>query len=210
MSPLLRFCLRIWDVSVHVKVFKLSLRPKISIVIFPSTIGIFPQCEEFEIRALSQTIVTCREGWAGALRSFHGSLQAGLWKQIFTEGQSIEEVAGAHKRELAGQGHGHCFVTGTLTRDGFQPVTLTSLGSFSTGPFWPAVSSLPGKARISQSLFWVDGAFSDGGDCFMQKCVAFSPGGMPDHPKPSTFRKITASLEEALLGGRGTYWPGCH
>lgn len=41
-------------VSMHVNVVKPPCRPDISIIIFPSTIGLFPWYEEFEIRALSQ------------------------------------------------------------------------------------------------------------------------------------------------------------
>ena len=52
--PFLDFVLESKYVSVHVNVVKPPCRPGISIVIFPSTIGLFRWCEEFEIRALGR------------------------------------------------------------------------------------------------------------------------------------------------------------
>lgn len=113
---------------------------------------------------------------------------------------------GIHKRESAGRGYGHCFVTGSLTRDSFQLVPLTSLGPSSTDPFWllfhPCLEKPTYLRAYSESMKHPQ----MGKLCFMQKCVGFDPGGVPDHPKPPAFRKITACLEEVLLGGWGAYW----
>lgn len=94
-------------VSVHVNVGERSLRPNIAVVFFQAQI----LCGELERKALRQTVVTCLEGWGGALRSYHVSLRAGLWKQTFADEQSREEVIGSHKRWSEGRGPGHCFIS---------------------------------------------------------------------------------------------------
>ena len=107
-------------------------------------------------------------------------------------------MAGIHQRG-SGWRLWPVFVTGSLPRGSFWGLPLQIPFDFL---FHPCLEK-PGYLRAYSGSVECP---QMGKLCFMQKSVGFGPGGMHDHPKPPTFRKITACLKEVLLGGWGNCW----